>query len=51
MDPYFNSMTNAAVAYDEKIPINFIIRALSGKSSYTLEVKSLSTKGDLSGYT
>jgi len=34
VDPYFNSMKSEV--NQEKIPINFILKALSDKTSYTL---------------
>jgi hypothetical protein len=47
-DPYFNSMQTSQSK--ERIPLNFIFEALSDKTSYTLEIKSLSEKGDMGGY-
>ena len=49
-DPYIQEMArNAERGFVEHIPINFVFKALSDKTSYTLLVKSLLKKGEFPG--
>jgi hypothetical protein len=50
VDPYFSTMKNKGKAPQERIPVNFIFQALSDATSYTIEVKSLAEKGQVSGF-
>lgn len=49
-DPYFKSMSDGKPIYKERIAVNILLKALSDKTSYTMQVKSAPTKGDFKGF-
>ncbi len=50
VDPYFNSMWNGQILFKERIAVNIVIKALSDKTSYTMQIKGSQAKGEFNGF-